>query len=161
MNFLTIIKAGLALAIFSWLPTLALQAFLTVRPGSWCVQALVQSRFARPRLQLQGSSQHMHRWTGTSALSKRVVRKNGLLGCSALSFEPRCELSADLGPVLAVSAGSGHTCAVRSDGQLVCFGLNSAGQCDVPADLGPVLAVSAGFASTCVARADGQLVCFG
>ncbi|OLQ00778.1 putative E3 ubiquitin-protein ligase HERC4 [Symbiodinium microadriaticum] len=63
--------------------------------------------------------------------------------------------------VVAVSAGTLHTCAVRSDGQLVCFGDNSDGQCDVPTDLGAVLAVSAGVDHTCAVRSDGQLVCFG
>ncbi|OLP75846.1 E3 ISG15--protein ligase Herc6 [Symbiodinium microadriaticum] len=110
-----IMKAGLALAIFSWMPRMALQAFLTVRPGSWCVQVLGQ----------------------------------------------QCDLPADLGPILAVSAGFGHTCAVRADGELICFGWNHAGQCDVPADLGPVLAVSAGNVHACAVRSDGQLVCFG
>ena len=64
----------------------------------------------------------------------------------------------NLGTVLAVSAGSGHTCAVRSDGQLVCFGWNDDGQCDVPTDLGAILAVSAGVRNTCAVRSDGQLV---
>ena len=73
----------------------------------------------------------------------------------------QCDVPADLGPVLAVSAGNWHSCAVRTDGQLVFFGDNEFGQCDVPADLGPVLAVSAGDYHTCAVRADGQLVCFG
>ena len=63
--------------------------------------------------------------------------------------------------VVAVSAGTLHTCAVRSDGQLVCFGDNDDGQCDVPTDLGAVVAVSAGVDHTCAVRSDGQLVCFG
>ena len=46
----------------------------------------------------------------------------------------QCDVPADLGPVLAVSAGSFHTCAVRADSQIVCFGRNADGQCDVPAD---------------------------
>ena len=37
----------------------------------------------------------------------------------------------DLGPVLAVSAGNAHTCAVRADGSLVCFG-DCHGKCEVP-----------------------------
>ena len=61
--------------------------------------------------------------------------------------------------VLAVAAGTYHTCAMRTNGQLVCFGRNDYGQCDVPADLGPVLAVAAGTYHTCAIRADGQLVC--
>ena len=82
---------------------------------------------------------NMQRWTGTSALSPRaenpqisgadysnpVVRKNRLLGCSVYSRDRFCDLEADLGPILAVSAGYGHTCAVRADGELICFGYNS------------------------------------
>ena len=71
-----------------------------------------------------------------------------MVSSSALgtNMNGRCDVPADLGPVLAVSAGSSCTYAVRADGQLVCFGFKIDGEseCDVPADLGPVLAVSAG-----------------
>ena len=70
-------------------------------------------------------------------------------------------MPADLGPVLEVSAGDDHTCAVRANGQLVCFGHRQYEKCDVPAKLGPVLAVAAGSFHTCAVKTDGQLICFG
>ena len=87
-----------------------------------------------------------------------------IICCFGLKEYGECDVPTDLGPVVAVSAGYDHTCAVRSDGQLVCFGWNrngqchKCGQCDVPTDLGPVVAVSAGCDHTCAVRSDGQLV---
>ena len=46
------------------------------------------------------------------------------------------DIPADLGPMVAVAAGSNHTCGVIANGDLVCFGDNRFGQCDVPVDLG-------------------------
>ena len=157
-------KAGLALATLFWTQMSASQSFLGIRPGSWCVHAPVQSRLARPRLQrVRCGSSNMH--TRTFAFSPRsgsvqvsssgVVRKNGLSACGAFSDHAQ-----RLKPVLAVSSGEHHTCAVRTDGQLVCFGFSPCGRCDVPTDLGPVLAVAAGAEHTCAVRTDGQLVCF-
>ena len=77
------------------------------------------------------------------------MRADGQLICFGDNFSGQCDVPADLGPVLAVSAGTFHTCAMRADGQLVCFGESRYGQCDVPADLGPVLAVAAGYLHTC------------
>ena len=149
-------------ATFFWTQRTAFQAFLAIRPGSWCVSALGQSRFARPRLQrVRCLSSHMHRRTRTSPAfspgagniqvsSKCIVRKNGLSACFGLRQHGQHDVPAEMGPVLAVSAGlkpwvTGHTCAVLSDGRLVCFGddrCNRCGQCDVPADLGRVWAGS-------------------
>ena len=69
---------------------------------------------------------------------------------------------ADLGPVLAVSAGrlSYLYSAGRQSARLL-WTITMNGECDVPADLGPVLAVSAGDFHSCALRTDGQLVCFG
>ena len=156
------VKAGLALATIFWTHMSASQSFLAIRPGSWCVHALGQSRLARPRLQrVRCGSSDMH--TRTLAFSPRsgsvqvsstgVVRKNGLSACGAFSDHAQ-----RLKPALAVSAGEHHTCAVWTDGQLICFGLR---RCDVPTDLGPVLAVAAGARHICAVRTDGQLVCFG
>ena len=68
---------------------------------------------------------------------------------------------AGIGPIDAVAAGAGHTCALRADGTLACSGGNGHGQCNVPADIGPIDAVAAGNWHTCALRADGTLVCFG
>ena len=86
------------------------------------------------------------------------MRADGQLVCFGGS-RFRQNFPEDLGPVLAVSAGNCHTCAVRADGQLVCVGAING--CEVPEDLGPVLVVSAGYFHTCAVRSDGQLVCFG
>ena len=75
-------------------------------------------------------------------LPYRCSASDGQLVCFGLNRDGQCDVPADLGPILAVSAGRYHTCAMRPDGQLVCFGYSRDGQCDVPADLGPVLAVS-------------------
>ncbi|CAE7217359.1 Herc6, partial [Symbiodinium sp. CCMP2456] len=67
----------------------------------------------------------------------------------------------ELPPVVAVSTGSRHSCAIQDDGQLWCFGWNKDGQCDVPEDLGPVTAVATGDSHTCAVTLVGELVCFG
>ncbi|CAE7517959.1 MTARC1, partial [Symbiodinium pilosum] len=73
----------------------------------------------------------------------------------------QCDVPPSLGMVTAVSAGTGHTCAVTMHGSLVCFGRNSRGECDVPADLGIVWSVSAGDDHTCAIQSSGRIVCFG
>ena len=86
----------------------------------------------------------------------------GLLVCVGDNHRGQCDAPPDLGPVVAVAAGGGHTCAVKASGELVCFGYNHMfGQCDVPPDLGPVVAVAAGESHTCAVKASGELVCFG
>ncbi len=56
-------------------------------------------------------------------------------------------------PMLAVSAGSGHTCAIRTDGTLACWGTEAA----PPA--GTFVAVSAGL-EDCAIRTNGKLACW-
>ena len=143
-------KAGLAFALFFWAQRALFQSFLAVRPGSWGVPAQGQSRFAGPS--------KMNRQTRTCAFSPRSgdVRVSNSCVVRKSVFSGHVQR-----PVLAVSAGDYHTCAVRADGQLVCFGRTYDGQRDVPADLGPILEVSAGAYHTCAMRSDGQLVCFG
>ena len=73
----------------------------------------------------------------------------------------QCNVPPDLGPVVAVAAGGGHTCAVKASGELFCFGENGDGQCDVPPDLGPVVVAAAGEYHTCAVKASGELASFG
>ena len=68
-------------------------------------------------------------------------------------------------PVIAVSAGYAHACAIRPGsgepeaGELICWGLNDDSQAaPVP---GLYTQVSAGGSSTCGLRSDGSLVCWG
>ena len=61
------------------------------------------------------------------------------------------DVPSDLGPVISISAGLSHTCAIKTDGTVQCWG-----QSTVPNDLGPVSSISAGFgANTCAVKADG------
>ena len=117
----------------------AFSAFLAIRPCSWCLTELGQSRFARPPLQRVRC--WCSRRTRTSAFpppagivqlsSNCIVRKNGLAACGEFSEHAQRDLPANLG-LLQVFAGHLHTCAVRADGQLVCFGNNRDRQCDCP-----------------------------
>ena len=60
----------------------------------------------------------------------------------------------DCGPVVAVSAGVQHTCAIRADGRLFCFG--DAEQTHSHESVGQVVAVSAGDYHTCTLGADSK-----
>ena len=61
---------------------------------------------------------------------------------------------------IAVSAGSGHTCAIRaSDSAIECWGDNDDGKTDAPD--GGYTAVSAGWWHTCAIRASGEIECWG
>ena len=74
-----------------------------------------------------------------------------------------CSLSdcTSRGLVIAVTAGTWHTCVVKANQELVCFGNNDYGQCDVPPGLGPVIGIAAGTAHTCVVKANHDVVSFG
>ena len=61
-----------------------------------------------------------------------IILADGHLVCFGDKSFGKCDVPTNLGPVLAVSAGFQHTCAVRADGHLVCFGCNDSGQCGVP-----------------------------
>lgn len=63
------------------------------------------------------------------------------------------------GPVLTVSAGIWHTCAIRTDGRLGCWGDNELGQLDAPT--GTFIALDAGVYHSCAIRTDGRLACWG
>ena len=82
----------------------------------------------------------------------------------------------------AISAGSGHTCALLTDGTIKCWGSNQFGQLglgdtndrgDEPGEMGSALpsvnlgtgmtakAVSAGASHTCALLSDGTVKCWG
>ena len=125
-------RVCLALATLFWTQRTAFQSFLAIRPGSWRVFALGQSRFARPILQrVWCLSSNMHRRARTSAIfspcagnlqvsSNCIVRKTGLSAWFGFRRKHgQHDVLAD-GPVLAVLAAlsismAEHTSAVLSD----------------------------------------------
>ena len=148
IHFSMAMKAGLAFAVFFWAP---FQSFLAFRPVAWFVRTQGQSRFAWPSnmnrrtrtcafsprsgdVRVSNScvvrktvfSGHAQCGLPVSAVSAglhtRAMRADGQLVCYGANGDGQRDVPADLGSVLAVSAGDFHTCAVRSDGQLVCFG---------------------------------------
>ncbi|CAE7454218.1 CML12 [Symbiodinium natans] len=90
-----------------------------------------------------------------------VDRETGALICWEETDASEYDVPSELGPVLSVSAGTGHFCTLTALGQVLCFGANDHLQCSVPADLGKVVSVAVGDLHTCVVRHTGQLVCFG
>ncbi|HSP42691.1 MAG TPA: putative Ig domain-containing protein, partial [Luteolibacter sp.] len=73
----------------------------------------------------------------------------------------QCNVPPDLGPVIAVAAGSYHTLALKEDGTVTAWGMNSSGQCDVPIGLGGVIAIAAGYSHSVALKADGTVVAWG
>ena len=155
-------RVGAALAMLSWTCWTAAHLF------GWFGSCWLPVRHPGrpPREHARRRSCNIRRPLQTEE-SREVGPKSHALGSDirlprcGLNSERQLDARTDFGPVVAVSAGDEHTCAVRSDGQLVCFGLNTRGQCDVPTALGPVSAVSAGVFHTCAVRSAGQLICFG
>ncbi len=75
--------------------------------------------------------------------------------------------------VVALAAGSNHTCAIRSDGTATCWGLNRYGQLGIGtsggtnasrapvAGLVGIVALDSGDRHTCAVTSDGQAYCWG
>ena len=61
-------------------------------------------------------------------------------------------------PVIGISAGVNHACAIKPDDTPTCWGDDSNGQASPPSD--PLLAVSAQEEETCAIRLDGTLTCW-
>ncbi|MEY2747336.1 MAG: hypothetical protein RL112_2378 [Planctomycetota bacterium] len=67
----------------------------------------------------------------------------------------------DLGPVVQVEAGYGHSVVLQADGRARAWGLDDHGQCRVPDSPTPVVAIAAGGAHTLLLHANHELVGFG
>ena len=67
----------------------------------------------------------------------------------------------DLGPVVQVEAGYGHSVALQADGRVRAWGLDDHGQCQVPAVPAAVVAIAAGGAHTLLLLSNHDVVGFG
>jgi len=97
---------------------------------------------------------------GTAPLSaaSKPARYVATWGSNA---DGQCNVPLDLGPVIAVAAGSYHTLALKEDGTVAAWGENYSGQCDVPAGLGGVISVAAGYSHSVALKVDGTVVAWG
>ena len=68
---------------------------------------------------------------------------------------------ANLGPVVAIAAGTGHTVALRDDGTVAAWLLDGSPQTNRPADLGKIAAIAAGGDSSLALTEDGTVVAWG
>jgi uncharacterized repeat protein (TIGR01451 family) len=68
---------------------------------------------------------------------------------------------ANLGGVVAIAAGGGHSLALKRDGTVVAWGYNGSGQATVPAGLSDVVAIAAGDAHSLALKRDGTVVAWG
>ena len=73
----------------------------------------------------------------------------------------RCDVPSDLGPCIAIAAGSSHTAAVQQSGNVRAWGWNQYGSCYVPTDLGPCSTVAAGGYHTVALLSDGGVRAWG
>ncbi|MXX18031.1 MAG: hypothetical protein F4X03_13060 [Dehalococcoidia bacterium] len=96
-------------------------------------------------------------WAGV-ALGLGVVVVVAVLVAAGIRDEG---LFASLGeaPVVQVSGGPAHACALRDSGELLCWGSNEYGQLEVPP--GRYRMVSVGWMHTCAIRDSGEAVCWG
>jgi alpha-tubulin suppressor-like RCC1 family protein len=94
-----------------------------------------------------------------------AIDLEGELYCWGTNTYGQLDLPSQLGPVVDVSVGVFHTCAVRTNRTVVCWGgiLNGtpSAMTDVPSDLGPVHKISAGNRATCVIEFSGKVRCWG
>jgi alpha-tubulin suppressor-like RCC1 family protein len=67
----------------------------------------------------------------------------------------------ELGEVIGVAAGLGHTLVLRSDGTVAAWGWNYFGQANVPAGLINVVAVAGGRGHSLALQADGRVIAWG
>jgi uncharacterized delta-60 repeat protein len=97
---------------------------------------------------------------GSSALSAadKPARYVAAWGANAAG---QCNVPLDLGPVIAIAAGSYHTLALKEDGSVAAWGQNSSGQCDVPPGLAGVISVAAGSSHSVALKANGSVVAWG
>jgi hypothetical protein len=94
--------------------------------------------------------------TGAGCVLESMDENSGYvsLNCGGIIFE------AVLTPgVIAISAGSNHTCAIEKSGLVQCWGLNEYGQISSPA--GTFFAISAGYTHTCGIDSSGTVQCWG
>jgi predicted outer membrane repeat protein len=83
------------------------------------------------------------------------------VACWGGNANGQATVPAALGPVVAISAGGFHVCAIKADGSVACWGWNIAGQISVPAALGTVTMLASGGQHTCAVRSDGIPQCWG
>ena len=67
----------------------------------------------------------------------------------------------DLGPVVQVEAGYGHSVVLQADGRVRAWGLDDHGQCQVPEPPSAVVAIAAGGAHTLLLLANHDVIGFG
>ena len=68
-------------------------------------------------------------------VKKFFYQENQSVKCWGYNEEGQGTPSEDLGPVLAISAGSVHTCAIKMDQSVKCWGKNEEGQSTPPEGL--------------------------
>src|SRR5687767_3671809 len=104
-----------------------------------------------------------------------VVHRRGWLGCLFLGMAILVAAPAFVegGPIVKLSAGSGHTCAVTSGGGVVCWGANYLGQLGdgttterrtpvaVQGLTSEIRSIALGEAHTCALTTAGEVFCWG
>ena len=89
-----------------------------------------------------------------------AVDENGAVRCWGRDGAEQSALPADLGPVMQLSLGDGHGCALQEDG-VRCWGDNTNGQATPPDALDLVVQLALGYEHSCALQGDGQVRCWG